>query len=91
MNKEQLVNTIAENLKVTKKDTEAILNEFINAVTDTLTSGDEVNIHGFGKFEVRNRAEKQGRNPQTGETITIPATRVPAFKAGKKLKEAVQG
>ena len=73
-----------------KKDAEAALNAYTAVVTDTLKSGDSVQLIGFGTFEVRERAARTGRNPHTGETIEIAAAKVPAFKPGKGLKDAIQ-
>jgi len=89
MNKNDLVSAMAEKSGLTKKDAEKALNAFIDAVTDALSNGDKVQLVGFGSFEVRERAERVGRNPQTQEEIKIPATKVPVFKAGKVLKEMV--
>lgn len=91
MNKAELVTQIASSTGATKKDTEVFVDAFIDVVTETLANGDEVNIVGFGKFEVRERAARVGRNPQTGEEIQIAASVSPAFKAGSKLKDAVKG
>lgn len=90
MNKTDLVNNIAEKSGLTKKDVEAVLNSFLGEITDALASGDKVQLIGFGTFETRKRAGRTGRNPQTGNTIEIPESNVPAFKAGNKLKEAVK-
>ena len=90
MNKNEFVAAIAEKSGLTKKDAEAALNAYTAVVTDTLKSGDSVQFIGFGTFEVRERAARQGRNPHTGETIEIAAAKVPAFKPGKGLKEAIQ-
>ncbi len=89
MNKTDLVNEVAAKTGMTKKDVDKIVNAFFSSVEDALKSGDKVQLIGFGTFEVRDRQERKGRNPQTGEEITIAATKVPAFKAGKALKEAV--
>jgi len=89
MNKVELVAKIAEKSELTKKDAEKALNAFVDAVQEALKQGDKVQLVGFGTFEVRERAERKGRNPQTGEEITIPATKVPAFKVGAELKKAV--
>lgn len=91
MNKVELITQVANRTGATKKDVEAVLNAFTDVVTEALANGDKVQIVGFGTFETRQRAERVGRNPQTGEEIHIPATVVPAFKAGSKLKEAVKG
>lgn len=90
MNKADLVNNIAKKSGLTKKDVETVLNNFLGEVTDALSSGNKVQLVGFGTFETRKRASRTGRNPQTGKEIKIPAANVPAFKAGNKLKEAVK-
>lgn len=89
MNKTDLISAMAEKSGLTKKDAEKALNAFVDAVTEALSNGDKVQLVGFGSFEVRERAERVGRNPQTQEEIKIPATKVPVFKAGKVLKDAV--
>ena len=90
MNKQELVSVMAEKSELTKKDVEAALNAFMESVEEALVSGDKVSLIGFGTFETRNRAARQGRNPKNPEqVIEIPASKAPAFKAGKKLKEAV--
>jgi DNA-binding protein HU-beta len=90
MNKTDLINNIAEKSGLTKKDVETVLNSFVGEVTDALSSGDKVQLVGFGTFETRKRSGRTGRNPQTGTSISIPESVVPAFKAGNKLKEAVK-
>lgn len=90
MNKTELITGMAEKAEISKKDAEKALNAFTNIVADTLVDGDKVSITGFGTFEVIERAERQGRNPATGETITITASKSPKFKAGKALKDAVK-
>lgn len=90
MTKKELVAAMAEKTEQTKKDTEVMLNALIDVVTEALTDGEEVAIAGLGKFEVRERAARSGRNPQTGEAIEIAACKVPAFKAAKALKDAVK-
>ena len=90
MNKNEFVAAIAEKSGLTKKDAEAALNAYTEVVTDALKAGDSVQLIGFGTFEVRERAARQGRNPHTGETIEIAAAKVPAFKSGKALKNAIQ-
>ncbi|MEX1028984.1 MAG: HU family DNA-binding protein [Paenibacillaceae bacterium] len=90
MNKTDLVNSISTKSGLTKKDVESVLNGFLGEVTDALASGEKVQLIGFGTFETRSRSGRVGRNPQTGKAITIPASKVPAFKAGNKLKEAVK-
>ncbi len=90
MNKTDLVNSIAEKSGLTKKDVETVLNSFLGEVTEALSAGDKVQLIGFGTFETRKRSGRLGRNPQTGETLNIPESKIPAFKAGNKLKEAVK-
>lgn len=89
MNKAELVNAAAEKAGMSKKDTEAAINAAIDAITDALSSGDKVQLVGFGGFEVKSRAARMGRNPKTKASIEIPASKVPVFKAGKALKDAV--
>lgn len=89
MNKSELITSIAEKSGLTKKDTEKAMSAFFETIEETLQSGERVQLVGFGTFEVRQRKERMGRNPQTNEEIKIPAAKVPAFKAGKNLKEAV--
>ena len=91
MNKQELISAIAENANLTKKDAEAALAAFISAVEDTLKKGDKVQLVGFGSFEVRERAARTGRNPHSGEEMKIEAAKVPAFKAGRSLKDLVNG
>ena len=89
MNKSDLIAAIAAKTGETKKDAEATLNAFVDVVTETLVKGDKVQLVGFGSFEVRKRAARKGRNPQTKEEIKIPASKAPVFKAGKALKDVV--
>lgn len=89
MNKSDLIDAIAQHANLTKADAGRALDGFISAVSAALSSGDSVAIAGFGSFEVRERAERTGRNPKTGEALTIAASKAPAFKAGKALKDAV--
>ena len=89
MNKTELVNAVAEKADFSKKDADKAVAAVLDSITDALAQGDKVQIVGFGTFEVRARAEKQGRNPKTGEAMIVPASNLPAFKAGKGLKEAV--
>ena len=89
MNKTDLIAKIAEDAELTKKSAEAALNAFIGAVEGALKEGDKVQLVGFGSFEVRKRAPRKGRNPQTKEEIKIPASKAPVFKAGKALKDLV--
>ena len=89
MNKNELVAAVAERSGLTKKDSEKAVNAVVEAIQSALARGEKVSLVGFGTFEVRERSQRSGRNPQTGEVITIPATRVPAFRAGKALKDSV--
>ena len=89
MNKTELVNAVAEKADFSKKDADKAVAAVLDSITDALAQGDKVQIVGFGTFEVRARAEKQGRNPKTGEAMIVRASNLPAFKAGKALKEAV--
>ena len=89
MNKTDLIAKIAEGADLTKKDAEKALNAFVDSVESALKAGDKVQLVGFGSFEVRARAARKGRNPQTKQEITIPASKVPVFKAGKAFKDAV--
>jgi DNA-binding protein HU-beta len=90
MNKTELVNAVAEKSDLSKKDAALAVDSVFEAITDSLKSGDKVQLIGFGNFEVRERAARKGRNPQTGDEIEIPASKVPAFKPGKALKDAVK-
>lgn len=89
MNKAELVSAMAARSDLSKKDCETALNSFIESVEETLENGDKVILVGFGTFEVRERSERKGRNPRTGEEMVIPASNVPSFKAGKKFKDRV--
>ncbi len=89
MNKTELVAAIASKADISKKDSEKALNAFIDTISDALKKGDKVSLVGFGSFEVRTRAARTGRNPQTGAEIKIAASKSPAFKAGKALKDIV--
>ncbi len=89
MNKQELIASVAEKAGLTKKDSEKAINAVIDSIKTALSKGDKVSLVGFGTFEVRTRAERSGRNPQTGATIKIPAAKVPAFRPGKELKESV--
>ena len=89
MNKAELVAAIAAKAEVSKKDAEKMVGAFTAIVADELKKGEKVALIGFGTFETRKRAAREGKNPQTGAAIKIPATVVPAFKAGKALKDAV--
>lgn len=90
MNKPELITTISEKAGLTKKDAGLALESFIDSVIETLSKGDKVQLVGFGTFEVRERAARKGRNPQTQEPMDIPASKAPAFKAGKNLKDVVK-
>lgn len=87
LNKAELITSMAEKSGLTKKDSEKALNAFIESVEETLAQGEKVQLVGFGTFESRRRNARKGRNPQTGEEIDIPAANMPAFKAGKALKD----
>lgn len=89
MNKAELIEAIAESADITKADAGRALDGLIDAITAALKEGETVSLVGFGSFLVKERAERQGRNPQTGGSITIKAARIPSFKAGKALKDAV--
>ena len=89
MTKAELVAKIAEKTGLSKKDAELALNAFMDSVKEALAAGEKVSLVGFGTFEVVERAERKGRNPQTGEEITIPASKAPKFRPGKGLKDAV--
>ena len=89
MNKTELIAAAAEKAGLSKKDTEKVVNAAFDVITEALAQGDKVQLVGFGAFEVRERGERIGRNPQTKEEIKIPASKAPVFKAGKALKDAV--
>ncbi|HJJ12386.1 MAG: HU family DNA-binding protein [Clostridia bacterium] len=89
MNKADLIAAIAAKTGETKKSAEASVNAFVDVITESLVEGDKVQLVGFGSFEVRKRAARKGRNPQTKEEIKIPASKAPVFKAGKALKDLV--
>ena len=90
MNKIELVTKMAEKSNLTKKEAALALDAFIESVEEALENGDKVQLIGFGTFETRERAAREGRNPRTKETITIPASTVPVFKAGKEFKDRVK-
>jgi DNA-binding protein HU-beta len=90
MKKAELIDAVASKSELTKQDAKKAVEALFETISTTLVKGEKVQLVGFGTFEVRERAERTGRNPQTGEEMTIPATKVPAFKAGKELKEAVK-
>ena len=89
MNKTDLIASVAQNAGLTKKDAERVLNAAFDAMTAALVNGEKVQLSGFGTFEVKEREARIGRNPHTKETIDIPATKVPVFKASKALKDNV--
>ena len=91
MNKTELAAVIAEKAELTKKDAEAALNAFMDSAKEALAKGDKISLVGFGTFEVRERAAREGKNPRTGDKLTIAACKVPAFKPGKALKDKVNG
>ena len=89
MNKTEFIAAVAEKAEISKKDSEKALKAFVDVVTEQLKAGDKVQLVGFGTFEVSERAAREGRNPQTGKTMTIEASKSPKFKAGKALKDAI--
>lgn len=88
MNKTELISAVAEKTGLSKKDADSAVNAMLNTIVDTVAKDEKVQIVGFGTFELRNRSERQGRDPRTNSPITIPASTVPAFKAGKAFKDA---
>lgn len=90
MNKQELIANVAEKSELTKKDAEKAVNAVVASIEEALSQGDKVQLVGFGTFEIRERAARKGRNPQTGEEINIAAAKVPVFKAGKVLRSAVE-
>ncbi len=88
MNKTELIATVAEKTGLSKKDTDNAVNVLLNTIVEAVAKDEKVQIVGFGTFELHNRSERQGRDPRTNSPITIPASRVPAFKAGKAFKDA---
>jgi DNA-binding protein HU-beta len=90
MNKAELVDAVARRVGTTKKETALIVETVLEEITNALSSGEKVQLVGFGNFEIRERAARMGRNPQTGETIQIEASRIPAFRAGKVLREVIR-
>jgi integration host factor subunit beta len=89
MTKAELVDNVADRVNLTKKQTEVIVNILFNSITEALSDGDKVELRGFGSFRIRDRNPREGRNPKTGDTVHIPAKKVPFFKAGKELREMV--
>ena len=90
MNKTELIKIVAQNAEISQKEATVVVQTVVESITNTLAAGEKVQLIGFGTFEVRERAARTGRNPQTGEEMQIAASKVPAFKAGKELKEAVK-
>ncbi|HEK9102296.1 HU family DNA-binding protein [Bacillus pfraonensis] len=90
MNKTELIKNVAQTAEISQKEATVVVQSVVEAITNTLAAGEKVQLIGFGTFEVRERAARTGRNPQTGEEMQIAASKVPAFKAGKELKEAVK-
>ncbi len=90
MTKTELVAAAAKKSGLTQKDTDKALSALMEAVSEALANGDKVQLTGFGTFEVREKAAREGRNPRTGETISVPASKAPAFKAGASLKKVVK-
>lgn len=90
MNKKELINVVTETAGLTKKDVAVVVDAVFDTIAEALKKGESVNISGHGKYEVRERAARKGRNPQTGEEMEIPASKVPAFKPAKSLRDAVK-
>ncbi len=91
MNKAELISNVAEKTELTKKDAEKAVTAMFDSIREALSRGDKVQLVGFGTFDIKHRKARKGRNPQTGEEINIEAANVPVFKAGKVLKDAVEG
>ena len=91
MNKTELVNVVAAETQLSKKDVDAVISATLKAIAEAMKEGDKVQLIGFGNFEVKDAPAREGRNPKTGETITIPASKKPVFSASKVLKEQVNG
>ncbi len=89
MNKSEFVDAVANDINITKADAAKAVDSVVNIITNTLKDGDQLNLVGFGSFQVKDRAARTGRNPRTGEAIKIKASKMPTFKAGKALKDAV--
>ncbi|WP_369361725.1 HU family DNA-binding protein [Priestia megaterium] len=90
MKKAELIDAVATKAELTKQDSKKAVDALFETISNTLAKEEKIQLIGFGTFEVRERAERTGRNPQTGEEMTIPASKIPAFKPGKQLKEAVK-
>ncbi|MBE8987595.1 MULTISPECIES: HU family DNA-binding protein [unclassified Nostoc] len=89
MNKGELVDAVAAKTNITKKQADEVISAFLSVVIEAVANGEKITLVGFGSFERRDRSEREGRNPKTNEPMTIPATKVPAFSAGKQFKEKV--
>ena len=89
MTKAELVDEVSKNSDLNKKDAEVIVQTVLDSIVDSLKGGEKVELRGFGSFRLRNRAARKGRNPRTGETVFVPAKRVPYFKPGKDLKDLI--
>ena len=89
MTKAELVDEVSKNSDLNKKDAEVIVQTVLDSIVDSLKGGEKVELRGFGSFRLRNRASRKGRNPKTGETVFVPAKRVPYFKPGKDLKALI--
>lgn len=90
MNKQELIDAVAADVDTTKKSVAAILDSIMAVITDAVADGDKVTLVGFGSFEARTRKKREGRNPKTGKSLTIPATVIPVFSPGKAFKDAVE-
>lgn len=90
MNKSELISKVSESSELTKKDVTKAVDAVFEAIAEALKNGDKVQLVGFGNFEVRERSARKGRNPQTGQEIDIPASKIPAFKPGKSLRDGIQ-
>ena len=90
MNKAELIDAVATKSELTKQDSRKAVDALFETISNTLAKEEKIQLIGFGTFEVRERSERTGRNPQTGEEMTIPASKIPAFKPGKELKEAIK-
>ncbi|MEH7357721.1 HU family DNA-binding protein [Priestia megaterium] len=90
MNKVELINAVASKSELTKQDAKKAIDGLLETITTTLANEEKIQVVGFGTFETRERAERTGRNPQTGEQMVIPASKIPAFKPGKEFKEALK-
>ncbi|MBC1221075.1 HU family DNA-binding protein [Nostoc sp. UCD121] len=89
MNKGELVDAVAAKTNITKKQADEVISAFLSVITEAVANGEKITLVGFGSFERRERSEREGRNPKTNEPMTIPATKVPAFSAGKQFREKV--